>query len=309
MAPTFPFTALPNAEVFSVDDRSAQLVWRSLGTGGATAHVAGRSIPLGPADRVGAAIVDELTPGSPHVIDITVDGRPAARLTATTSPSLSSAPLSRIATISDLHFGEEGFGLVKRMSEPRSTPIGHPLRCALAAVREAEAWGAQLLVVKGDITDRGHGHEWEQFDTLLSAIHVPVIAIPGNHDVKRGRRSVDATEALRARGLFPCPVHHVDVPGARIVAVDTTIRGQSRGRLEPRLVDLQAALDADRPMLVFLHHHLEVTPLPVFWPIGVPRSQGMAALERMLEVNADLLVSSGHTLRIRGRSHGTAVVT
>lgn len=210
VAPTFPFTSPPPVEIFAVDDRSAQVVWRHIGDGTVIARVDDRVEPLGDAHGVGVGTIHELMPDHGHEITISVDDRSKASLTVRTAPSLGPAPTIKVATISDLHLGEQGFGLVKKMNEPRDTPEGYPFRCAAAAIAEALEWGAELLVIKGDITDSGRPDEWAAFHRLLDPIPIPVLAIPGNHDTRGQRRSLDATVQLQQRGLFPSPVHVVD---------------------------------------------------------------------------------------------------
>lgn len=309
MAPRLPLTALRPVEVFSTEDTSAQLTWRRLPDGELAATVDGTTTSLGDAGRPGAADVSGLSPDSQAPVELHVDDDLIASCTLATQPSLDGPVLSRIATISDLHLGEPGFGLVKRMRDHSDHTDDYPLRCAKAAVREATAWGAELLVVKGDITEAGRPEEWELLDELLDDIDIPVIAIPGNHDTVGKRRSVDATDALRSRGLFADEIQTADVAGARVVVADSTVPGRSFGRLRSRLDALCSAIDVDTPALVFTHHHLEATPLPWFWPLGIQRYDARPVLDRMLEANPDLLVSSGHTHRNRARRHGTAVVT
>ena len=309
MAPTFPFTRLPLVEVFAVEDTTAQLVWRRLPQGTVRAAVDGEEQVLGEGGRPGAAEIRNLAHDREHHVVVTLDHAVIATRTIRTEPALPGPEQFRVATISDLHMGQDGFGLVKPMRERPSPPELHPLRCARAALRDAVEWGARLLVIKGDITEDGRPEQWELFDELLADSPIPVMAIPGNHDTVGRPWSLDATEALRRRGLFTAPVQARDHAGARVVAVDTTVAGRSWGRIGPRRDDLLSALDVAGPVLMFMHHHLEVQPVPWFWPLGVQRHDGAPTMRRLLEVNPDLLVSSGHTHRNRIRRHGTGVVT
>ncbi len=309
VAPRLPLTALRRVEVFSTEDTSAQLTWRRLPQGELVATIDGNDTSLGDASTPGAAEVDGLLPDSQAPVELHIEDDLIASCTLATQPSLEGPALSRIATINDLHLGEPGFGLVKRMRDHSGHADEYPLRCAKAAVREATAWGAELLVIKGDITHEGRPEEWEILDELLDDIDIPVIAIPGNHDTVGKRLSVDATDALRSRGLFTDEIQTADVAGARIVVADSTVPGRSFGRLRSRLDALRSAVDVDTPALVFTHHHLEATSVPWFWPLGIQRHNCRPVLDQMLEANPDLLVSSGHTHRNRARRHGTAVVT
>jgi len=309
VAPTFPFTALEPVEVFAAEDSSAQIVWRSLPDGEIGAVVDGREFRLGSAGRAGAADVTGLRPDAAVDIDITIDGRMISRHTIRTEPSLVHPELFRIATISDLHLGQNGFGLVKQMRERPRPHDGYPLRCARAAVRDAVEWGAQLLVIKGDITELGEPAHWDLVDEFLAEVPIPVMAIPGNHDTVGERRSLDATVELRRRGLFPSPVQVHDVPGARIIAADSTVPGHSWGRIRHHADELQGAADVLNPVLLFVHHHFEQRRHPSVWPLGAPQRDSLPTLDAMLAVNPNLLVSSGHTHRNRVRRYQSSVIT
>lgn len=309
MAPTLPFTGLDPIEVFALEDTAAQLVWRDLPAGSVGAIVDGRELALGEGGRPGAAEIRGLRPDTSHPVDITLDSRVIAQRTIHTLPSLDGEPTLRIATISDLHLGEEGFGLVKEMRERPAPRDAYPLRCSRAAVRAAVEWGAELLVIKGDITELGMPGHWELFDELLADIPIPVVAIPGNHDTFDKRGSCDATTELQRRGLFPEPVHHVDIGGVRVIGVDTCAPRRTWGRIAARTDEISSTLDVDTPALVFMHHHLETHHYPRIWPMGTPLREAKGALASMLAANRDLLVSSGHTHRNRVRHHDSAVIT
>lgn len=309
MAPTLPFTALDAVEVFAVEDRVAQLVWRGLPDGIVGARIDDRELVLGEGGRPGAGEITGLEPDTDHTIDITLDDRVVARRRFRTTAALAGPALTRIATISDLHLGEEGFGLLKDIREPGRPDRGYPLRCAQAAAAEATAWGADLLVIKGDITDYGQPAHWEQFDELLATIDIPVIAIPGNHDTFQKPGSLDATEQLQKRGLFDDEIQALDLPGVRVIAADTTTPRHTWGRIRHIAEPLCATVDTDDPVLLLLHHHLETHPYPRIWPLGTPKRQAATALDALAATNPDLFLSSGHTHRNRSRTHGPVRLT
>lgn len=309
MAPTFPFTRLEPVEVFAVEDCVAQLTWRDLPAGEVGVVVDGGHQLLGPTGRRGAADITGLRPATTETVAVHVDGREVAECAVPTTAALQGPARTKIATISDLHLGETGFGLLKEIREPTPPRRDYPLRCAQAAVAEATAWGADVLVVKGDITDCGTPEQWDLFDELLDTTTIPIVAIPGNHDTFAKPGALDAHEQLQQRGLCPTDVQTLDLPGIRIVAADTTTPRHSWGRirhLEDRLV---GAVDTCDPAIVFLHHHLESHRSPRFWPVGTPRREAAPVLTRLVEAKPDLVISSGHTHRNRARTHEGATIT
>ncbi len=307
MARILPFTKLPTLEVFAVEDTTAQITWRGLPGGLLSAKFGGVTQLLGEAAVSGAADISDLSAATSHKVDLFVDDREIASLDLHTHEALDQQPLARIATISDLHLGETGFGVVRHLRDHGLEP--YPMRCARAAIREAVAWGAELIVIKGDITNEGLSHEWEMFDELLGEIPVSVVAVPGNHDNRGNPDSLDALEILKTRGLLPEPVHSVDVRGARITVVDSTVRGRNWGRLGRHLDALAAEIEVDRPVMVFTHHHFEDRVVPWFWPPGIQRHDAKPVLDRLVSINPNLLFSSGHTHRNRIRRHGPALIT
>lgn len=312
MSFVLPFTTPPRTEIFTVEDTVAQLIWRGLPTGDLTVlRHDGESTSetrVGTVGPIGAAEIADLPPNTSVRLELVLDGRPIAAHDITTAPTIDDGPITKIATISDLHLGEQDFGVVRKFREQRET-VPYPLRCALAAVREAEAWGAELLVIKGDITELGRPEEWELFDTLLAAISIPVLAIPGNHDTFNKPGSLDAETELQRRGLFPSPVHVHDLDHARLVAADSTVPTHSYGRLSHQREALLESLAVDSPVLLFAHHHLEPRPVPCFWPLGIRRFDTAALLREMAEANPDLLISSGHTHRTRARYEAGVAIT
>src|SRR5438874_11992894 len=140
--------------VFAVEDTSAQLTW---GDG-----------PDGP----GARDITGLAADADHVVD-------GIHFRTLAPPP--GEELFRFATVSDMHVGDRDFGLVSHFVKPLQQ-LGPPtfaLDCAGAALREAVDWGAQLIVVKGDMTRRGEPVEFAEFGRRLAAQPVPVQTILG----------------------------------------------------------------------------------------------------------------------------------
>src|SRR5690606_34051912 len=121
------------------------------------------------------------------------------------------------------------------------------------------AWGAQRLVAKGDVTHHGEMHNWQRFRDLLDEAGLVGEAVPGNQDVER-RREIDPDDALEKIGLDPIPdgVRAIDVPGLRIVLLDSTRLGVRRGHVDHLHDEVREAVaGADGPVWMGMHHHLE----------------------------------------------------
>lgn len=160
--------------------------------------------------------------------------------------------LATVCTVNDVHFGElecgilEGFddGPIYR-SEPGDDPF--PVVMSRGAVAEMQAGEPDAVVVKGDLTSRGTHAEYQEFlDMYEPAFGDRLHHIRGNHDAYHGETFADAAPFV------------VELPGVILAVIDTSIPrmaggGVSKSTLE-WLDDLGA--DADRPVLVFGHHHV-----------------------------------------------------
>jgi len=261
-------------------------------------------------------VVEDLPAGSTTTVEVAAHdaGAPAERVEVTTLPPLPGPELARIATVSDVHVGLDAFGFLKTIRERgkvrRANPEPPSLRCLRAAITEAVAWGAGLVVVKGDLTDRGRLDEWEEAAAVLHAVDVPVVMIPGNHDVNEDAE-IGPADAGREYGVRVIDgVDHVDVPGVRVVLAGTAQTGHHRGVIDTDLAGRIADEAAGGPAaIVMLHHQLEDRPEPPFWPPGITRDQSESFLDRLAEAQPRSLVTSGHTHRNRRRARGPVTVT
>ncbi len=316
----------PDPWLFAVEDTTIQLSWDRRGLGATRLEVGDRRIDIPARPGPDAIVVTHLDPSSEiRWIDRSGWRRPVAR----TLPRLAGPELFRFATISDMHFGERSFGYRSTIVErPRPEQL-HPERATRAALAELTAWGAEMLVIKGDITHGGKPRQWESFAEVLAGSDLPVVMIPGNHDAGEGyphesrqrRRAGDdppdrqppiAVAEARARlGLEPAgPVQVVDVPGLRILALDTTVADKRVGQLA-HLTNQAAtrAAEVETPVFVAVHHQLLSLPVAHHPPPGIPAGQSRAFLDRLHAANPAVFVTSGHTHRHRRRMHGTIVLT
>ena len=276
--------------MFAVDDTSVQVVWR-----GGIVELAGQ--PLVPADGapVAAFTFDGLSPGDE--VELRHDGNVVERVRLPAPPP--GRLLSRVATISDLHVGEPRFGLLPSVREPTGTSPRYAVRCASAAVAEAAAWGAELLVVRGDLTWSGRAAQWEQVASVFADAPMPVVTVLGNHDCTP--KGVDGRKWLADAGVRVVDdVDAVDVAGLRIVLVHTPARGQRPGFVPEarrrRAVELAGAAPAGSGVLVVMHHYPDRYARPTRYPRGLSHRDAVALLRAL---PPGTLVATGHSHRHR----------
>ena len=297
-------------QVFAVEPEAVQLSWASLPAGevevravdDATGRPAGEVVvestgAPGTADLVG------LTPGTGYTISVG-----DRRLRARTPLPPPGDELYRFLTLSDMHLGQDHFGLWLKMRE-RGVEELHTMRGTRAALAEARAWGAQHLVLKGDMVDRASFDEYDLLGKVLAEAGLPTEAIPGNHEVKP-YREVDPGPAFASLGLVPLDdgLRTVDLPGLRLVLIDSTADGLHGARVDHVVPRLGDALDG-HPALVVLHHHLLSVPVPTFWPPGVPSPAAKRLIRAVAAASPAAIVASGHSHRHRATRHGHVVVT
>lgn len=271
-----------------------------------------RPRPLG-SRGPGALGIAGLEPGSTYDVCVRLAGGPRTKVAEATT--LSPPPgrlLGRIATVNDIHVGDRRFGALGTIEDARPLPPGwepHALRCARAALREAADWGAQLVVVKGDLTRDSEPIEFHEVARLLASAPVPVLANLGNHDVRYG---IDGPGLLARYGIeVATEACAHDVAGLRIVLGHTPDPHHRRGFVDPGQRARIAELAAGAPggALVLLHHQLELSALRRFYPPGVPAAQAVPLLDALAAANPATMVSGGHSHRSRLRRYGPLVVT
>jgi 3',5'-cyclic AMP phosphodiesterase CpdA len=194
-----------------------------------------------------------------------------------------STRLTRIAHLSDLHFGRVDQDVVD----------------ALAS--ELAAASLDLVVVSGDLTMAARIREFEAARAFLDRLGAPVLAVPGNHDVSPYRlveRFVDPWRAWRAhicRDTEPFwsngDVTVVGLNSARAVGLGFD---WSDGRLSRRQLQRAAERFASGPRssfrVIVTHHPLTVPPTLIDYDV-VGRAR--MALRQMAELHVRLVLT-GH---------------
>jgi predicted phosphodiesterase len=300
-------------DVFAVEDTTAQVCWADAPPGELT-------FTAGPTTRAvlsdgapGAVVLDGLPPGTALELAVRSASRAgrAGRLRRTarftTLETLPGPLLSQFATMNDLHFGAHSFGTLHPIWEQDGRDP-HPLRCARAAATESREWGAELIVLKGDLTQHASPEEWESVGAFVGGIG-PTIVIEGNHDT--ARKAVDGRSILSAYGV---PLRQrptaVDLPGVRIVVFPTAHWHVDAGVVDDQHQHeaTQLVADAPGPAVVAMHHYPQRFRWPTMYPDGIPGPAAGAFLDALAEANPSTVVITGHSHRHRLHHHGPLVV-
>src|SRR4051794_23887373 len=86
-----------------------------------------------------------------------------------------------------------------------------------------------IVVITGDLVDKGEPAEYDHLRALLAPLAMPVFVIPGNHDAREPLRAAFAGDGYLPRDGF---LHYAveDYP-VRLVALDTHIPREGGGEL------------------------------------------------------------------------------
>ncbi len=292
------------ADVFAVEDTAVQVVV-SGGAPTVTAAWPGGSVTarVGPGDPA-AVIVD----GLPSSTTVRITAGPVTRTVTTLAPP-PGRRLSRFATLNDMHIGARSFGPLRPMwHHDRSEDA--PVLCLQAALDEAVAWGADALLVKGDMTQRGRVHEWERVGELLAATGLPVVMIEGNHETKLG--SVDGRTIMATFGieLAVGRALALDLPGVRLIGAPTARWHHGNGRVSPEVAESALALAGSAPegAVVAFHHYPQRFRYPTLYPSGTPSWNAGPFLTALAHIHPASLVLAGHSHRHRRHDHGPLMV-
>lgn len=130
------------------------------------------------------------------------------------APTAGNAPRTvRIAAMADMHIG--------RSSSPGVAQ-------AFARVRDA----AEVLVLCGDLTDRGTEEEAQQLARDLKNVGLPVVGVLGNHDFEAGHPE-QVSRILSDAGVLMLDGEAVEVQGIGFAGVKGFGGGFGRGALGP----------------------------------------------------------------------------
>jgi len=206
---------------------------------------------------------------------------------------------SRVATMNDVHFGETecgrqgdvvGTGISVEPGEPP-----YPETMNASVVADAAARAVDAVLVKGDLTDLGTAEEYEAFLNCYLPVFGPSLTwVRGNHDSYPG-------------GDYAAwPLQIVDVPGARLLLLDTAREYRIDGAVSTAQVAgvVEAAREVSVPVLVFGHHPVALDDGELGEKHTINPADSSALLEALEPLDQVLGYFAGHTHRCRRRQWG-----
>jgi 3',5'-cyclic-AMP phosphodiesterase len=220
--------------------------------------------------------------------------------TLTTLPRPPGALLCRFATVNDVHFGEQECGRIDDhpMGPILRVPPGarpYPEVMNAGAIAEIGAVDPAAVIVKGDLTADGTPEQFAAFRDAYGVFGERLHVVRGNHDAYQGQDEYAGDSVI-------------DLPGVRVLLLDTTLPFQTTGRITPEQIewlDTHAA-ESDRPVLVLGHHQnwLSGNRDPAYFGINPHDSDALVAV--VARRRRVLAYAAGHTHRNRVRTRADA---
>jgi 3',5'-cyclic-AMP phosphodiesterase len=177
-----------------------------------------------------------------------------------------------IAQISDPHIVLPGALLYGRVD------TADFLKRAVAELNRLEP-PPDVIVITGDLVDKGEPAEYDYLRRLLAPLSMPVFIIPGNHDARAELRAAFGGDGyLPPEGFLQYAVEDYPV---RLVALDTLVPGEGGGELcAERLAWLDRTLAAEkrRPTAVLMHHPPFLTGIERMDRAGLRGTDAFAAI-------------------------------
>lgn len=207
-----------------------------------------------------------------------------------------------LAQVTDMHIKAGG-----KLSYRVVDTEGSLARCVAHLLKLPQVPDAVLFT--GDLTDFARPDEYANLARLLAPLPMPVYLMAGNHDDPELMRAAFASHAYLRQRTGKLDYVIDDFP-VRIVALDSTVRGQSAGRLtDSQLAWLDETLRAvaGKPTIVALHH-------PPFWT-GIGHMDKMplanpSELEQVIARHPQVeRVVSGHLHRAIVRRFGGTIAS
>ena len=164
---------------------------------------------------------------------------------------------------------------------------------------QVKAGPFEALLITGDVTDDGAADSYAAFREIVAPLGLPLLPIPGNHDVREPMRTAFAdTGLMPATGSLDWAL---DLPGLRVIGLDTLIEGQSGGALTASSLDFLAeALESapDGPVLVSLHHPPFASGIAFMDAIGLSCPDDLATVLRRSGRDARLVCGHIHGVHL-----------
>ena len=157
------------------------------------------------------------------------------------------------------------------------------------------------LVVTGDISDDGSMESYLSAYEKLSKLNVPILVIPGNHDLRDPMREVfhENVQFSKNSSQFDWVFEFDET---LIIGLDTLVEGENFGFLEEKSLDFlshQLSNNSGSDLVLLIHHPPIKTGIYFMDQIGLTNSSDLS--ECLKATNRPIKILCGH---VHGVYHG-----
>jgi 3',5'-cyclic AMP phosphodiesterase CpdA len=200
-----------------------------------------------------------------------------------------SSPVALIAQMTDIHVGFAPDEVPEELNLTR-------FRATLARLLSGPNV-PDMLVLSGDITDRGDAESFAKTAELLREVPFPIVPMVGNHDSREGLRAafpqVEPDEGGFLNYVIEAPL------GLRIICLDTVEEGRHGGAFcetRARWLADRLAEAPEQPTLIFMHHPPVVAGID--WMDPAPHEPWIERLREVLSGQSQVqAIHCGHLHR------------
>jgi len=156
-----------------------------------------------------------------------------------------------------------------------------------------------FVLLTGDLVYEGTEGEYRTLKNLLSRLDIPTYLLAGNHDDRDTLKKIFSDHRYLFQDGSEFIQYEVELPGKRLLCLDTTVPGKGHGALCAERLDwLDKKLSADdkRPVIIAMHHPPFKTHIPYMDKLGL-----LQGLDEFKEIVCNHLeierILSGHLHR------------
>ena len=133
------------------------------------------------------------------------------------------------------------------------------------------------VIITGDISDDGSTASYSDAYDILKELNLPLLAIPGNHDLRQPMMSYFAKDIdIQSSEFFDWIYETSDTV---VIGLDTLVEGQKYGMLRSKSLNLlfkNLSQPSEKNIILAIHHPPINTGIPFMDEIGLKNSNELA---------------------------------
>ena len=181
----------------------------------------------------GCFVFEDLSSDTVYKVKVSINGQ-SLELEFRTLPEEKSKRLFRVAVFSDTHISTQKVARHGRLH-------GESISMLRSLMQQAAA-SADYIIGPGDMADGGRETEFFHLENIIRSVDIPVLAVPGNHDVIHGGDE-------RFLKLFGSTTFLFERDGVQIAGVDTG-NGYFNKERNRQIIE---RIDPGKPVMLFSH--------------------------------------------------------